>query len=74
MTVRGLVQASEKIDEANVYYIRLSSGKAVKVQARFTSLDDTRFDEFSGRVATVAGSFARRGGEIVINEVTSVRP
>jgi hypothetical protein len=74
MTVRGLVQASEKIEEANVYYIRLSNGSAVKVQARFTSLDDTRFDEFSGRVATVVGSAARRGGETVINEVTSVRP
>jgi hypothetical protein len=74
MTVRGLVQASEKIDEANVYYIRLSSGKSVKVQARFTSLDDTRFDEFSGRVATVVGATARRGGDTVINAVTSVRP
>ena len=74
MTVRGLVQASEKIDEANVYYIRLSNGGRVKVQARFTSLDDTRFDEFSGRVATVVGASARRGGETVINEVTSVRP
>jgi hypothetical protein len=74
MTVRGLVQASDKLDEANVYYIRLSNSKRVKVQARFTSLDDTRFDEFNGRVATVVGATARRGGEIVINEVTSVRP
>ena len=53
------MHASEKLDEANVYYIRLSNGKSVKVQARFTSLDDTRFDEFSGRVATVVGSSAR---------------
>jgi hypothetical protein len=74
MTVRGLVQASNKIDEPNIYYIHLSGGGRVKVQARFTSLDDTRFDEFCGRVATVVGSTARRGGQTVINEVTSVRP
>jgi hypothetical protein len=74
MTVRGMVQASERVDEANIYYIRLSGGGRVKVQARFTSLDDTRFDEFCGRVATVVGATARRNGETVINEVTSVRP
>jgi hypothetical protein len=74
LTVRGLVQASEKLDEANVYYIRLSSGGWIKVQARFASLDDTRFDEFSGRVATVVGSWTRKDGATVINAVTSVRP
>ncbi len=74
LTVRGLVQASDKIDEANVYYIRLSNGGRIKVQARFTSLDDTRFDEFCGRVATVVGSSAKRNGETVINALKSVRP
>jgi hypothetical protein len=74
MTVRGLIEASTNIDEANVYYIRLSGGGQVKVQARFASLDDTRFDEFCGRVATVVGSCAKRNGESVINEVTGVRP
>ena len=74
-TVRGSGAGEREASvEANVYDIRLSSGKAVKVQAWFTSLDDTRFDEFSGRVATVVGATARRGGETVINAVTSVRP
>jgi hypothetical protein len=74
LTVRGLVESSEKIDETNVYYIRLSGGGRVKVQARFANLDDNRFDEFCGRVATVVGRVSKRGGESVINEVTSVRP
>jgi hypothetical protein len=74
MTVRGLVQASEKIEEANVYYIRLSNGGRIKVQARFTNLDDFRFDESCGRVVTVVGSSTRRNGETVIRALTSVRP
>jgi hypothetical protein len=74
LTVRGLVQVSEKADEPNVYYIRLSDGGRVKVQARFGNIDDTRFDEFCGRVATVVGSSTTRNGETVINALTSVRP
>jgi hypothetical protein len=73
MTVRGLIEASTNLDEANVYYIRLSGGGSIKVQARFTSLDDTRFDEFCGRVATVVGSCRRQSGATVINQVTSVK-
>ena len=74
MTVRGLLQPSEKIEETNVYYIRLSDGGRVKVQARFANLDDTRFDEFCGRVVTVVGTYTRRNGEIAIKSVTSVCP
>ena len=43
-------------------------------QARFANLDDTRFDDYCGRVATVVGNYTRRGEERLIREVTSVRP
>jgi hypothetical protein len=72
LTVRGLLHASDKIDETNVYYIRLSDGSRLKVQARFRDLDDTRFDEFCERVVTVVGTYTKRGGETVIREVQSV--
>jgi hypothetical protein len=72
LTARGLLHASDKIEENNVYYIRLSNGERIKVQARFRDLDDTRFDEFCGRVVTVLGTYTKRGGETVINEVKSV--
>jgi hypothetical protein len=74
LTVRGLVQPSEKADEENVYDIRLSDGGRVRVQARFSNLDDVRFDEFRGRVATVVGTGTRRDGQFVLTELTSVRP
>jgi hypothetical protein len=74
LTVRGLVQASEKIDEANVYYICLSDGGRVRVQARFANLDDNRFDEFCGRVVTVVGRYTKQETGVVINELTGVRP
>jgi hypothetical protein len=73
LTVRGLVQASDKIEEPNVYYVRLSGGGSIKVQARFASLDDTRFEEFCGRVATVVGPCTKRNGQTVISAVTSVK-
>jgi hypothetical protein len=74
LTVRGLVESSDRIDEASVYYVRLSSGGRVRVQARFRNLDDLRFDEYSGRVVTIAGTYTQRDGEAVIREVTDVRP
>jgi hypothetical protein len=74
LTVRGLLHASDKIDENNIYYIRLSNGGRIKVQARFRDLDDTRFDEFCGRVVTVVGTYSGRAGETVIHELTGVRP
>jgi hypothetical protein len=74
LTVRGLLQSSDKLDEANIYYIRLSNGGRIKVQARFANLDDARFDEFCGRVVTVVGTYTQRNGETVIQEVTGVRP
>jgi hypothetical protein len=74
LTVRGLLHASEDLDEANVYYLRLSDGGRVKVQARFKALDDTHFDEFCGRVVTVVGTYTTRDGEPVVTGLTSVRP
>jgi hypothetical protein len=74
VTARGLLRSSEKIDEYNIYYLRLSNGRSVKVQARFANLDDIRFDEFCGRVVTVEGACTLRNGELVIRELTSVRP
>jgi hypothetical protein len=74
MTVRGLVRPSGKIDEPNTYYIHLSNGGRVKVQARFRDLDDKRFDEFCGRVVTVVGSYTVRDGQYVIRELAGVRP
>lgn len=74
LTVRGLLQRSDRIEEASVYYLLLSHGARIKVQARFRDLDDTRFDEFCGRVVTVVGASAKREGETVIRELTSVRP
>jgi hypothetical protein len=63
------LQSSEKIEEFNIYYIRLSNGGRIRVQARFANLDDTRFDEFCGRVVT----YTKRDGETIIREVTSIR-
>jgi hypothetical protein len=52
------------------------SGKQglIKLQARFGNLDDTRFDEFCGRVVTVVGTFTRDDGETIIRALTSIRP
>jgi Protein of unknown function (DUF1552) len=72
LTVRGQIQLSEKLEEPNVYFIRLSNGGRVRVEARFSNLDDVRFDDFRGRVATVVGPCIRRNGEVVIKSVTSV--
>jgi hypothetical protein len=47
---------------------------SIKVQARFRNLDDTRFDEFCGRVVTVVGTYTRGDGETIIRALTSVRP
>ena len=74
LTVRGLLHASEKIEETSIYYIRLSNGERVKIQARFRNLDDMRFDEFCGRVVTVVGNYTKRDGTTIVREVTSVRP
>ncbi len=74
LTARGLLHASDKIDEANIYYIRLSNGERIRVQARFGNLDDLRLEDFCGRVVTVVGSSTRRNGAIVLDELTSVRP
>jgi hypothetical protein len=46
----------------------------IKVQARFGNLDDTRFDEFCGRVVTFVGTYTRGDGEIIIRALTSVHP
>jgi hypothetical protein len=72
LTVRGHVQLSEKIEEPNIYFIRLSNGGRVRVEARFSNLDDVRFDDFCGRVATGVGSCTRRNGDVVIKSVASV--
>ncbi|HEY2156883.1 MAG TPA: DUF1552 domain-containing protein [Isosphaeraceae bacterium] len=74
LTARGLVESSDKIEESNIYYIRLSDGGRIRVQARFGNLDAMRFDEFCGRVVTVVGTYTRRDGEAVIRELTSVHP
>jgi hypothetical protein len=74
LTARGLLHVSEKIEEANIYYILLSNGERIRVQARFSNLDDVRLEDFCGRVVTVVGSSTRRNGAIVLDELTSVRP
>jgi hypothetical protein len=74
MTVRGLVRLSDTLDEPNIDSIHLSNGGRVKVQARLRDLDDTRFDEFCGRVVTVVGTYTVRDGQTGIRELTSVRP
>jgi hypothetical protein len=74
LTVRGLLHMSEKIDDNNVYYLRLSNGGRVRIQARFRDLDDTRLDDYCGRVVTVVGTSTSRNGETVLHELTSVRP
>jgi hypothetical protein len=74
LTVRGLLHASEMIEESSIYYVRLSSGERVKIQARFKNLDDLRLDDFCGRVVTLVGTYTKREGETVLRAVTSVRP
>jgi hypothetical protein len=74
LTVRGLLHASEKIDESSIYYLRLSNGERVRIQARFRNLDDLRLDDFCGRVVTIVGTCTRRDGVRVIRQVTSIRP
>jgi hypothetical protein len=74
LTARGLLRASDKAEEINIYYLQLSNGEKIKVQARFGNLDDTRFDEFCGRVVTVGGTYTRGDGETIIRALTSVRP
>src|SRR5262249_55878599 len=46
LTARGLLHASEKIEESTIYYIRLSNGERLKIQARFRNLDDIRLDDY----------------------------
>jgi hypothetical protein len=74
LSARGLLLASTRLDEANVYYIQLSDRTRVKVQAKFSSLDDLRFEDFCGRVVTVVGRYTRSRQETVLREVTSVHP
>jgi hypothetical protein len=74
LTARGLLEASDRIEEASIYYLRLSGGSRIRVQARFGNLDDLRFDEYRGRVVTVVGTYTATDGDMVIRVVKSVQP
>jgi len=74
LTARGLLHASEKIEESGIYYVRLSNGERVKIQARFRNLDELRLDDFCGRVLTIVGTYSKRDGATVIREVSNIRP
>jgi hypothetical protein len=74
LTVRGLLHASENIEESSIYFVRVPNGQRVKIQARFRNLDDLRLDDFCGRVVTIVGTYVKRDGATIVREVTSVRP
>jgi hypothetical protein len=73
LTVRGLLRQSDVLDEINIYYVQLSNGRRIKIQAPFGNLNNTRLDEFCGSVVTLVGNYTRRNEEAVVQEVTRVR-
>ena len=68
----GLVRPTTDLEKTNVYYIRLSDGRDVKLDASFGNLNGKRIDHYVGRVAKITGPFRREGSRYVVTNIDTI--
>tara|TARA_B100000700_G_scaffold176418_1_gene195048 strand:- start:19053 stop:20651 length:1599 start_codon:yes stop_codon:yes gene_type:complete len=68
----GLVRPTTDLEKTNVYFIRLSDGTDVKLDASFRNLNGKRIDHYVGRVAKITGPFKRTGEQFVVTNIDTI--
>ena len=74
LEVKGLLRPTTDLEKTNVYFVRLSNGADVKIDAPFKDLNRIRIDNYVGRVAKFTGAFLSTGGEKVMTNVDAIKP
>ena len=70
--VTGLLRPTNDLEETNVYFVRLSDGNDVVIDASFGNLNSRRVDHHVGRVATLSGPFKRQGDRWIVTNVDKI--
>ena len=68
----GLVRPTTDLEKTNVYFIRLSDGSDVKLDASFGNLNGKRIDHYVGRAAKITGPFKQVAGQFVVTNIDSI--
>lgn len=68
----GLVRPTTDLERTNVYFIRLSDGTDVKLDASFGNLNGKRIDHYVGRVAKITGPFRKDGAQYVVTNIDTI--
>ena len=72
LQVKGLLRPTNDLEKTNVYFVRLSDGSDVMIDAPFGNLNSRRVDHYVGRVATLSGPFKRQGKNRVVTAVDKI--
>lgn len=72
LEVSGLVRPTTDLEKTNVYYIRLSDGSDVKLDASFGNLNGKRIDHYVGRVAKISGPYRKDGSQYVVTNIDTI--
>ena len=72
--VKGLLRPTNDLEKTNVYFVRLSDGSDVMIDAPFGNLNSRRVDHYVGRVATLSGPFKGKGKSRVVTSVEKIGP
>ena len=72
LSVRGLLRVSQDLEKPTLYFVRLSNGDDVVIDAPFGNLNSKRIDQQVGFVANIKGKASRSNGRWVIKEVESI--
>ena len=70
--LRGLLRVSDDLEKPNLYFVRLSNGEIVVINAPFMNLHRKRIDKHVGFVANIEGKSARENGQWVVKEIAAI--
>ena len=72
LKVRGLLRVSQDLEKPTLYFVRLSNGDDVVIDAPFGNLNSKRIDRDVGFVADITGKATRQDGRWVVKEIEKI--
>ena len=72
LELTGLVRPTTDLEKTNVYFVRLSNGSDVKIDASFGNLNRMRIDHYVGRATKITGPFKRVGDTYVVTNIDRI--
>ena len=74
LELSGLVRPTTDLEKTNVYFVRLSNGTDVKIDASFGNLNGKRIDHYVGRVARITGPYRQAGNQLIVTNIDTIGP